>query len=172
RDLHCGAGVQGVKPKLPHGVEQQFPGIGRPVIGANGVTLRRFLLAFVLDGAGGRSQRCQLLARHQHGRLARRGYIHVIQSSVLPAVVGLYEGTLELSGLHFTSSGPRPSMPPGLNISSIVSSFFVCGSCEAGDGTDCATQKEVASTQQTNAANRDFTLTPTKKICSGEVYIR
>jgi hypothetical protein len=63
-------------------------------------------------------------------------------------------------------------MPPGLNISSIVSSFFVGDSCEAGDGTDCAARNEADSTQQTNAANRDFTLTPMKKISSGKVYIR
>src|ERR1035441_9344237 len=80
--------------------------------------------------------------------------------------------TFEPSGLHFRSSGPRPSMPPGLNISSIVSSFFACDSCDEGEGTDCASKNEVDSTQQTNAANRVFTLAPTRKICSGKVYIR
>src|SRR5664280_754085 len=63
-------------------------------------------------------------------------------------------------------------MPPGLKISSIVSSFFACDSCDEGEGADCASKNEVDSTQQTNAANRVFTLAPTRKICSGKVYIR
>src|ERR1017187_1095434 len=68
--------------------------------------------------------------------------------------------TLEPSGLHLRSSGPRPRMPPGCNISSIVNSFLVCLCCGSGDGTACAIRNELASTQQTNAANRDFTLAP------------
>ena len=67
------------------------------MIGGNGITLRRFLLALVFDGAGGRSQRGQFLARHQHRRLAG-GHVHVIERSVFAAVVALHEGNFGAVG--------------------------------------------------------------------------
>ena len=66
-------------------------GVGRPLIGGDGVALRRFFLALVLDGAGGRSQRRQLAAGYQHCRLAG-GNIDVVELAVVAAVVALHEG--------------------------------------------------------------------------------
>ena len=75
------------------------------------------------------------------------------------------------SGLHFTLSGPRPRMPPGWKISSMVSSFWP-GDAGAEEAWVCASKTEQEKASKTHTAKRTFTAAPVKEdIAREEVYI-
>ena len=88
-------------------------GVGRPVIGRDGVALRRFLLALVLNGTCGRRQGGQLAAGYQHGRFAG-GDVDVVELPVLAGVVALHKRDLGAVGTPLHVLGPAAQNAAGL----------------------------------------------------------